>query len=568
MFGGGADPTAQTLKQELDTLLAAYKAYGLPLPPEDAIMVRYRFQASWTTAAGTKPDATHGLAFLLKPAKQREESDVLAGLWRSPKSSYEKLEVVEAKPELLKRIDEPSDPLIQAIQCHARGWPELSQALLERVNERDRTLSIQLAHEAWMFWIWNQNSPTVDWAKLAPQLRVILNREPKGFAPQHAEFVRFMELALKPSSAKPGSVDALLDDFIRASTRTVLLREPNADATFALMASLREDPRYIKINLLGFDAVPALLAHLEDDRLTRIRVHGEIDAIPGYQCRIRHIVSDLLEELAVADLGRESRRGENHFVDKAKAEAWWKEARELGEEAYCLRHVVGASPDAGGTHQLMLDIIAKKYPRHLPALYRKILDERPKMSGWAVADAIVRSDVSKVEQRELFLKAAASKNVDRRCEGLAYLHDLDPKRFDAIMIVSIGEIEDSPLGYDARFAQLAQETANADVWAALQGVAARAFPPARQGYIDAVGNQEKRKPGDKRRLHFLAHFMKDSTPGRYRSEIGSLEVGNNAVRNLAKVLGLQVDPQPAWTDAQWRVLRKEVKAALEAAGIK
>src|SRR5438105_3583306 len=58
---------------------------------------------------------------------------------------------------------------------------------------------------------------------------------------------------------------------------------------------------------MGFADVPALIEHLDDDRLTRSVMVG-FNNLPTWNLRVRDVVSDLLQGLADYDLGKDWRR--------------------------------------------------------------------------------------------------------------------------------------------------------------------------------------------------------------------------------------------------------------------
>ena len=98
---------------------------------------------------------------------------------------------------------------------------------------------------------------------------------------------------------------------------------------------------------MGFAAVPALIEHLNDDRLTRRSVVQGINKTPTSHQRVGEVVIDLLQELAGDELGKnwlQRRRG--YVIEKSDAMAWWNKARQEGEQAYFERHVL---PESGST---------------------------------------------------------------------------------------------------------------------------------------------------------------------------------------------------------------------------
>jgi hypothetical protein len=126
-----ADDAKTSSKQQLDQLLEAYKAYGLPLPPKDAPLVRYEVVIE-ESENGKKPPPRHYLAFLIKAESKDGEPELLSGLWRWSGDMYTKREVVEPTRALLRIVNPNLDgDLLLAIQCHSRGWHELAPGLLE-----------------------------------------------------------------------------------------------------------------------------------------------------------------------------------------------------------------------------------------------------------------------------------------------------------------------------------------------------------------------------------------------------------------------------------------------------
>lgn len=552
-----AQDTAATSREQLDKLLAAYKAYGLPLPPANAKLVRYLACREYVDN-GVRHSAKYGLAFLLKAETKGAEFDLLIGVRRESGSLHEKYEIVEPKLSVLGRTDPNWVDLQTAIQFHARGWDELAQPIVAHWSKDSNTTPmIRLTIDAWEHWTRDLCSPEVNWSKLAPQLQIILDREPKAFEPHHRHLLRSMQLALQPSNAKPGSMDALVDRLIDAPMET------------GAMFTYKDDPRYLKVALHGFALVPTLIAHLDDERLTRTRRNG-FNNFHSWQYRVQHIVSDLLQDLAGEDLGKDwLRRQQGYVIDKADAEAWWKETQTIGEEAYFVRNVLGASTEAMLPNTLMLQVIAKKYPKHLDSVYRKMLAERPNMIGGSLADAVVESALPKERQREILLTVAAAKNLDHRCDALWKLKDIDSTQFNAIIVLTLAELGKSPMGHNSRYAHLVQETTNAMIWTALLKAAKNAEPGARLEYLDTMRNYEDRMAVKNQQLRFLSKFLEDSEKGVYGwNGFAFMEVRNMAAWKIALILEMDSQPESRWTDAQWADLRAKVKMALERAGIK
>ena len=118
----------------------------------------------------------------------------------------------------------------------------------------------------------------------------------------------------------------------------------------------------------------------------------------------------------------------------------------MGEEAYFLAHVLPNGEKAEWPNSLMLNIITEKYPQHLPKLYKTILDERPKMQSWPVAEAVAKSSLPTEKKRELFLYAARHKNLEHRRFGLTNSRNSTRKQFMKILLATLEALPKNPKG--------------------------------------------------------------------------------------------------------------------------
>jgi WD40 repeat protein len=400
-------PPPPSTDEMLQKLLAAYRLYGLPPPPADVKLVRLDRGKDGPL-----------LALLLKPAQAKDKHTFWQPEnWREllePEAPERKLQVVEPTPAALRGNPSLWDgDLSAAIHCKALGWDALAKALFESKGDIvPEAAQADLAVSAWFHWSVKLLNPDEKWPEIARHLRILINSRPEDFADYEKELVRSLELGLVPSKAKPGSLEAMVDDLI----------EVHAGPLGGGFAK-DEDPRYQKLARRGFEIVPTLIAHLDDERLTKY-YHAGFNNFRGFNYRIRNMATDMLQELAGNDLGAWRLRGD--LVGKATAVAWWEDAKKVGEEAYFIGHVLG-DKESTWPNKLMLDIITRKYPNYLPQIYRKMLDDRPKMAGWQVADAIAISSLPVADKRTLFLLGAKHQNPTHRREALEHLKKLDSK---------------------------------------------------------------------------------------------------------------------------------------------
>ena len=95
-------------------------------------------------------------------------------------------------------------------------------------------------------------------------------------------------------------------------------------------------------------------------------------------------------------------------------------------------------------HTQFIEIIADKYAEHLPKLYRTLLDQRPQMRSWPLAEMIAKSSLPAEKQRDLFLYAAHHKDLEHRRQGLYHLQKLDPQQFLKLLLETLDSFPKTP----------------------------------------------------------------------------------------------------------------------------
>jgi hypothetical protein len=330
---------------------------------------------------------------------------------------------------------------------------------------------------------------------------------------------------------------------------------------------------------MGFDAVPTLIEHLDDDRLT----HDEASTrTPFRYMRVGHVVSELLNGLAGQDMIETLRSDPKAGpVNKEAAIKWWEEARKVGEERYLLDRIIPQRSNDGfqqyvNKHQLRR--IEVKYPKHIPTLYRTILDERPEVGSWELVDAISRSPLQTKEKLDLLLIGADHKDYRHRLSALRGIKEVDRKRFDALVLAIVKALpDDVETPYwkcpELYLALLATESDDPQVWETFEKLTRRAAVGFRMELLDNCGNR-KEKRGSLEHLRLLASFLDDDTVREISSsdkyDTGSaarhyqkLAVRNLAAMGLASVLKIEVKLNPERTPDEWAKIRENVRQAVD-----
>jgi hypothetical protein len=586
-IAGRAKRLVEVIENSLGGLLADYRAYGLPLPPADARLVRFE-SGGGSIANGKQTPPEYFLGFLLQPGTKDRQPLLLAGTQQLHVTSGRTVDPVEPKPELVDGLDvtywddpafESNAGLAIALQCQARGWDALAQRLwaaglrhssghprggfYQPANLPNRTA---LRYLAWAYSANELVTPGTDRAKTAKRMKSILSAEPRLDSTSARELIKSAEASRAPSTAKAGSVERLIDDLTEMCNTGRRYDE--------------QDPRYSRLVNLGFDAVPTLLEHLDDRRLTR-SVRQGFNNFPTQHTQIRHIVSDLLQAFASSDVGKDwLRRQQGATVDKADAEQWWAAARMEGEEAYFVRNVLPSGDREGWPESLSLEIVSKKYPKHLPKLYQTILTDRPKIQSWPVAKAIAESSLPDDQKRTLFQDAARNKNLLHRRSGLDYLQKLDPDQFVTLLLATLEALPRTPTEPygncpEANYAHVVLATDDARVWKTFEAVAKRSDVGLRMEFLNPMNYTRLGDDRRTQRLAFLAAFLDDAeapdmaaNPKMFEGTRAGfmfkrLEVRNLAAMEIASILKLPDRPDMTWTPDKWKELRNRVKEQLK-----
>ncbi len=595
MHRAGSRPNRERAKvseadeKGLGELLQDYQSYGLPLPPENADLVKLKSDWRHVDLDG-KETPIYLLGFLIKPGGGKPVSLMVGTQEYLPKN--DDWEVIIGDPPnrgIVGRVEAEwsgskfpiNAGLATAIQCKARGWDDLAQALLAASLQQGaghsrsgfhqpagQSPKVALANLAWAHWANEIIKPGSDRSVVAQRIKLLLDANPHLSNHANRYLLHSLEAALQPSTAQPNSIEALIDNLVNSTyCRGHLLgrqREPDA--------------RYLRLLEKGFDAVPSLIEHLEDNRLTRGLSIG-FNNFPTYHLRVQDVVSDLLQEMADQDLGKDwLRRTQGYGVTKADARAWWEKVKKLEDQSYVLDRVLPA--EAKAPNDAILQVVAGRYPKHLPMLYRTLLDRRPEMQSDRIAKAITASSLPRQTKVDLFLYAGKHKNLEHRRAALAELKELDEPSFVTVLSETLELLPKTPAKPywdcpEASFASLVTESEDARPWETLAKVARRSDIGLRLEFMRPMHHRIVSKRQQEQRLHFLAAFLDDSAVRDANSNpplfdgphagflFPRLAVRDFAAMQIASILNLPAEPEPDWTSEQWAKLRAQVREALQ-----
>ncbi len=156
----------------------------------------------------------------------------------------------------------------------------------------------------------------------------------------------------------------------------------------------REENKAKKLLILkGFEAIPALLKHLDDKRMTNHLMTG-FNNFVSHPMRADRVVNNYLHAFTNNEMGSNwLERQKGVLSDREKITKWWKKASDLGEKKYVAKYTLVSSKRKLKLSTEMLMLAADRYPELIPKLYQKAISS--KMHSWPIAEALVsQPDIS------------------------------------------------------------------------------------------------------------------------------------------------------------------------------
>ncbi len=342
-----------------------------------------------------------------------------------------------------------------------------------------------------------------------------------------------------PPTVKPGGVEKLIDSLVEL--RGIRDFWPHFDKPVAELIEL------------GFDVIPALIDHLDDERQTGtyLTIRSSILSNP---LRVKHFVRDILDVYIDDQQGWFDQLSGDELKKKVR-EQWWAEAKKLGEEQYIVQNITCWRGDGRDIRFQLLRVLEMKYPERLPDAFANALKAgKGELYYSPLVDAVAKSKLPAATKKKLFLDLYALKSWEGKAVALNGLHTVDPDEFHKLLIATLGELPKHPKGPDGEewpfrgfrsFADTASLTGDAKVWASVRKYLGRASVEVRWEWIGELSSGgEDSQPSRKQRIEFvLAEFSDDSVrkvPGR-EPDVDD-ELRNWAAKRLGYMLDVETEP--------------------------
>jgi hypothetical protein len=276
-----------------------------------------------------------------------------------------------------------------------------------------------LRSEALMHWLDRIEQRDSDWGQILARLRIT---RLEGEAKEGGLDIRAMEATVAGRAGPYRKGDELIDRLIRLPSSRVR----GAIGLPPVFIDEERDPHGACRPLRegGFVAIAAMVRGLDDKRLTRRNLW-----------RVDQACSELLEDI----IGRDTvaawkvHPAAGEVLPKKKVQAWWGKARKLSEEDYYSRSVLTLNKGENSKHHLQF--LARKYPKALLPLYRKLLRDYPVRDGADLLAGMMNSKLPNKTKGEAILAGIVEGNRRQRRAALRQLGNLVPDDLRQLLLL-------------------------------------------------------------------------------------------------------------------------------------
>ena len=573
----------QNPERLLDALLEDYKSYGLPFPPKEAKLALIQPPPLEIGSFDDNSKERGKIAVFLLPHTQRGKAVVVAPLsnfrvsipkrwkvFREPSdiTEYETadtenywISMAEADRNVIPTppFDYPTlgeGPLVRAIISYQRGQTALANLFLKRTNPYkypDYDPRNELAIMAWNYWIDAFVNDGADRVKVANHLSLLLRVLPDYSDEFSTGFIAALKRSVKRAHSIGDKAERLLDRLVVCKPSEI------PDQYNPIEDPSRLSPYYLELWKLGFEAVPTLIKHLDDDRLTRFKyplhgMGGNVTYVP-WSYHVSGISANILRALS----GLEE-------LNQKEVETWWKKAQEVGEEESLMQRALYVEDGKMTSNPHILHLIRWRYPERLAELYETMLTKYPLGDKRLIGKLLAARCPDDKRAADLLIQATKSPNPEQSNAAFWALMQTHDSRFASLLIERMAPAS-STAPREPRLdcevaANLARYADDRRIWNALE-------PLLREGRrYDAISRLLWVGIEGKKRLHavqFIGRFLNDAwdaTP-YFPDTRTHISIGDMAALNMAGDLGIDAYNFAAWTEKEWKLLREKVREALK-----
>jgi hypothetical protein len=401
------------------------------------------------------------------------------------------------------------------------------------------------------------------------RMKSLFDEFPKLKTPARQKLFESLAATIAAKPAAAGSTEALLLKWAQTPSSMRHLGIFHEGPQSAAEAPARE------IVLRGFDAIPDLIALVEDRRTTVHQVQG-FNRIQARTQTVGELAAHLLGLMAGMDS-----HSEQSPADAAAWRTWWETARKQGERKFFASAVFGRKEgQIIWVHAAPVQILAKKYPAELRSLCEEFSKQAsPETQPFALAEAVAESSLDKEDRLKTLVAFAQRGSLEHQRCVLQNLAKLDGARCAQLLKPILEKLpEDAKGSYwtcpEASFTHVVMQIEDDEIWRTYLRAAKRSSVGLRMEMMNPMNYAYIGAKNRERRLAFLAAFLEDEAVREMPKERGKFDgpcagftfpkiaVRDFAALQIATILRMAEFPDEFWSAAQWSKFREKVRTKL------
>ena len=447
--------------------------------------------------------------------------------------------------------------------------------LTRKLQDLRGNVLLDVAEETWNHWESAVLDPNTDRKSASTYMHRILDDYPDLQTRHKTRLLGNLDYAIATFPAHHSNIEAEIDSLVEQESKPI-------DATFPDFGSVQDSsPAAHSLFLSGFQAVPALLAHIHDERLTRCMMQG-MDRYPMHIATVKEIVSALLQNLA----GKRNIVEHNYttgesLANGALAAAWWKRASSESEEQYLVNNVLPEKDEDKLTpFEPNAELVAAKYPDRLPEIYARLTCEYPHSDSSRMSSLVAQMKSRSAVVEPLLVKAATTGGSSRRVGALYALltiHHSGTADLVAYLLDNLPpkEADDPGFGQAYPMADLVMRTDEQKAWDALVRLARRSALSQRLEILGRFEHTSWDRGQNIHEIQFLTTFLDDETVCDFtKGELielaylahmgrGRITVSDIALSYIGNRIGVPSSRADRWTNEEWDEWKRKAQVALK-----
>lgn len=372
--------------------------------------------------------------------------------------------------------------LLTAIQLIRLGHLGVGEKLLEKSLKSDaghphsplrikegQSADLMLAQSCLAAATNSITSPNPDFKTIKRQIETLVADRPTLKSKTTDWLLTALTASVNHPKAKPDSLEALIDDYLLSGK-----------THGAMSFGDKPHPSRKELVLRGFKAIPTLIKHLDDKRMTNHLMQG-FNNFSSYPMTADLVINNYIQSFANDEMGSNWLDRQKGYTSKNEAVlAWWTKASAMGEREYVKRYTIREGEEKKiYLSEDLLTISEARYPELIPQFYVDIL--KTKHQSYDVVAALGGHPRIPIEtQKKLLLQGIASGKEEHRNSALRELIKLDPGEGEALLLKLIKNGPKTTRGeywtdQNAGLTRFVSESTNLEIWKATETYVHRAL---------------------------------------------------------------------------------------------